>query len=105
MSNAGAAGPPDCSKGGDAEEVPLTEEGGLRGSVGPEERVIGDKDGRQARDVVAGEGVPSVEEPGDGRLDLWTREEGVSDVLGRVRSKASRGGAGCGGGVMVSRGP
>ena len=44
-------------------------------------RVISEKDTWEAGDIKVGEGVPSVKEPVDGRLDLWTKEEGVSDIL------------------------
>jgi hypothetical protein len=54
--------------------VPKAEEGSLGGSVWPEERVVCEEDGGEAGDIDAGESVPCVEEPGDGRLDLRAGE-------------------------------
>ena len=70
----GAADPPNSPEGGDAEEVLKAEEGSLGGSVWPEERVVCEEDRGEAGDIDAGESVPCVEEPGDGRLDLRARE-------------------------------
>ena len=71
----------------------MAKESSAGGFVRPEVRVISKENAWEAGDIDIGEGVPSVKEPVDGRLDLWTGEEGVGDILRCVSRFASRGGA------------
>ena len=57
----------------------MAKESSAGGFVRPEVRVISKENAWEARDIDIGEGVPSVKEPVNGRLDLWTSEEGVGD--------------------------
>jgi len=71
----------------------MAKESSTGGFVRPEVRVISKENAWEAGDIDFGEGVPSVKELIDGRLDLWTGEEGVGDILRCVSRFARRSGA------------